>query len=183
VDVCRPVRERGKARLDGLARKGYCASLKRWFVGVREHLFFTLDGRLAFMVQVAGNRHDTQGLYALLKTTFQGALLADNGYWPRVEKREELAEQGVTVLACTRGNWKFRHTPEDAALLKQHRPHVERFVGLFGRQFFAARTLNRSQRNYLARRWCKALAHNGSRFINHRKGWKIDSVAHIRRVS
>ena len=73
-----------------MARKGYCASLKRWYIGVREHLFFTLDGRLAFMVQVAGNRHDTQGLYALLKTAFQGALLADNGYWPSREKREEL---------------------------------------------------------------------------------------------
>ncbi len=166
-----------------MAKKGYCASLKRWFVGLREHLFFTLDGRLAFMVQVPGNRHDTQGLYALLETAFRGALLADNGYWSNAEKRAELAAHGITVLACTRGNQKFRHQPEDAALLKKHRPHAERFIGLFDMQFKAARTLNRNVKNYMARRWCKALAHNASRYVNRQHGWAGESVAHLRRVS
>jgi hypothetical protein len=166
-----------------MAKKGYCASLRRWFIGVREHLFFTLDGRLAFMVQVAGNRHDTQGLYALLETLFRGALLADNGYWPSAEKRKELEARGITILACTRSKQKFQHLPEDAALLKKHRPHAERFIGLFDAQFHAARTLNRSWRHYLARRWCKMLAHNGSRFINRFHGWATDSVAQLRRVS
>ena len=169
--------------MDGLAKKGYCASLKRWFIGVREHLFFTLDGRLAFMLQVAGNRHDTQGLYALLKTAFQGVLLADNGYWPNAGKRKELAEHGVTVLACPRSNQKFRHSPEDAALLKKHRPHAERFIGLFDAQFKAARTLNRNVKNYMARRWCKGMAHNSSRLANHRRAWAKASVAHLRCVS
>jgi IS5 family transposase len=183
VDVCRPAREGKKKRLGGMAKRGYCASLKRWYIGIREHLFFTLDGRLAFLVQVAGNRHDTQGLYALLETAFRGALLADNRYWPSAEKRAELEKHGVTILACTRSNQKFRHTPEDAALLKKHRPHAERFIGLFDAQFFAARTLNRKWENYLARRWCKAVAHNGSRFVNRLRGWAVDSVAHLRRVS
>jgi len=166
-----------------MAKKGYCASLRRWYIGVREHLVFTLDGRLAFLVQVAGDRHDTQGLYALLHTAFQGALLADNGYWPSREKRAELEARGVTVLAGTRSYQKFRHTPEDTALLKKHRPRVERFIGLFDAQFHASRTVARSVKNYMARRWCKALAHNGSRFVNRCRGWAFESVAHLRRVS
>jgi Transposase DDE domain. len=183
VDVCRPVRERKKVRLDGMAKKGYCSSLKRWFVGLREHLVFTPDGRIAFMLQLAGNRHDIQGLYSFLETSFRGCLLADNGYWPKQDKRIELEEHGISVIACTRSNQKFRHTPGDAALLKKHRPHVERFIGLFDQQFNATKTRCRNIRNYVARRWSKAMAHNASRFINKKNGWPINSVAHLRKIS
>jgi hypothetical protein len=92
VDVCRPIRERKKVRLDGMAKKGYCSSLKRWFIGLREHLVFTPDGRIAFMLQLEGNRHDVQGLYACFETAFRGCLPADNGYWPKQDKRLELEE-------------------------------------------------------------------------------------------
>jgi hypothetical protein len=42
----------------------------------------------------------------------------DNRYWPKQEKRRKLAEQGIPVIARARGNQKFRHTPSNAALLK-----------------------------------------------------------------
>lgn len=93
VDVCRPVRERKKVRLGGIAKKGYCSSLERWFIGLREHMVFTPDGRIAFMLQLAGNRHDVQGLYAFFDTSFRGCLLADNGYWPKPDKRVEMNQQ------------------------------------------------------------------------------------------
>ena len=138
--------------LDGMAKKGYCSSLNRWFVGFREHLVFTPDGRITFMLQFAGNRHDIQGRYSFLETSFRGCLLADNGYWPKQDKRIELEEHGISVIACTRSNQKFRHTPDDAALLKKHRPHVERFIGLFDQQFNTTKTQCRNFRNYVARR-------------------------------
>ena len=84
VDVCRTVRAGKKKRLGGLAATGYCASLKRWFHGVREHLMVTPQGRIAAVVQIPGHRHDVQGLYALLKTSFAGHLLGDNAYWPQI---------------------------------------------------------------------------------------------------
>ena len=166
-----------------MAKKGYCSSLKRWFVGLREHMVFTPDGRIAFMLQLAGNRHDVQGLYTFLETSFRGCLLADNGYWPKPNKRTELEEHGITIIACTRSNQKFRHTASNAALLKKHRPHVERFIGLFGQQFNATRTQNRNFKNYVSRRWTKAMAHNASRAINKENNWSINSVAHLRKVS
>ena len=166
-----------------MAKKGYCSSLKRWFVGLGEHLVFTPDGRIAFMLQLEGNRHDVQGLYSFLETSFRGCLLADNGYWPKQDKRVELEEHGIIIIACTRSNQKYRHTQNDAALLKKHRPHVERFIGLFDQQFNATKTRCRSFKNYVARRWTKALAHNASRFINIENDWPINSVTHLRKVS
>lgn len=139
VDICRPIKAGRKKRLGGLVRRGYCASLKRWFQGVREHLAFTPGGYIAFVQQLPGNRHDIQGLYALLKTSFQGHLLGDNAYWPKACKRAQLAEKGVTVTAATRSNWKVQNTPAEKALLRKHRGKVERRVGLLNQQFCANR--------------------------------------------
>ena len=155
--------------------------MKRWFHGVREHLIFTPQGRVAFVVQIPGNRHDTQGLYALLRGTFQGCLLADNGYWPRQEKREALLQKGVQVIAAARSNGKKAvNTPEEKKLLKKWRGRVERRIGLFDTQFHAGRTLCRSKKHYRARRWAKALAHNGSRHINQALGRPVEVLAWMR---
>jgi hypothetical protein len=154
--------------------------LKRWFQGVREHLLFTPDGRIAFVLQVPGNRHDSQGLYGLLRTTFHGHLLGDNAYWPRADKRQALARKGITVAAATKKTWKVKNTPEDEALLQQWRGSVERRIGLFDRQFNAPRTLCHSRRHYEARRWTKVLSHNLSRHLNGKLRRPLESVAHFR---
>ncbi|GEM_PF-5736344 len=93
VDVCRPIRAGKKKRLGGLAKTGYCSSLKRWFHGVREHLIFTPQGRIAFTLQIAGNRHDVNGLYALLKSSFHGHLFGDNAYWPKAKNAPSLSRK------------------------------------------------------------------------------------------
>ncbi len=140
---------------------------------------FTPGGRIAFVLQVPGNRHDVQGLYGLLKTTFHGHLLGDNAYWPKATRREALVRHGITVTAATRSNWKVRNTAEDKALLKQWRGKVERRIGLFDSQFNAGRTLCRSRRHYEARRWAKVLSHNLSRHLNRKLRRPAESVAHF----
>ena len=147
---------------------------------MREHLVFTPGGRIAFVLQMPGNRHDSQGLYALLRTTFQGHLLGDNAYWPRADKREALARKGITVAATTRKGWKVKNTPEDEALLEQWRGSIERCIGLFDLQFHAPRTLCRSRHHYEARRWTKALSHNLSRNLNRRLRRPPESMMHFR---
>jgi hypothetical protein len=180
VDVCRPVRAGKQERLGGLAQTGYCSALKRWFHGVREHPIFTPQGYIASVQQVPGNRHDVQGLYALLKSSFVGHLLGDNAYWPRAEKRDQLARQGITVMAASRSNWHFQYPPRQKAWLKRTRGRVERRIGLFDKQFHADRTLCRSERHYYARRWMKALAHNVSRHVNAAEKLPLESLAHFR---
>lgn len=172
------MRKGRRKRLDGLAQTGYCAALKRYFHGVREHAIFSPGGHLLHLVQIAGNRHDVNGLYALLHDSFTGHLIGDNAYWPKAEKRGKLSHNGITITARTRDNWTMENTPEEKELLKQ-RGKIERFIGLFDRQFHAARTLNRSRRHYFARRWCKAAAHNASRLLNHRLELPVESCQHF----
>jgi hypothetical protein len=45
-----------------------------------------------------------------LETSIRGCLPADNGYWPKQDKRVELEEHGMTVIACIRSNQKYRTT-------------------------------------------------------------------------
>lgn len=152
--------------------------MKRWFHGVREHLIFTPEGRIAFALQIAGNRHDVNGLYALLKTSFQGHLLGDNAYWPKAEKRSELAAKEITVTADTRSNWHIKNPPEEQELLDTWRGRVERRIGLFDTQFHAGRTFCRSLKHYCARRWTKICTHNFSRHLNNELNRPEESLMH-----
>lgn len=157
--------------------------MKRWFHGVREHLIFTPNGRIAFIQQIPGNRHDIQGLYALLKTTFAGHLLGDNAYWPKKLKREQLEAKGIQVTAASRSNWKFQYSKPIEKRLRRYRGGVERRIGLFDKQFNAGRTLCRSAHHFEARRWAKALAHNTSRHVNSTHHLPQESVAHFTRAA
>jgi len=154
-----------------------------WFHGVREHLIVTQGGLIAFLQQVGGNRHDVQGLYALLESSFEGLLVGDGGYWPKIAPRKALAAKGIQVIAATCANWHFQNPPEIAELINKHRRPIERVIGLFDQQFNAAKTLCRSPKHYHARRWTKALAHNVSRYINAKNTWPIESTAHFRAAS
>jgi len=183
VHVCRLVRVQDRQRLDGLAQTGYCAAHKTYFHGVREHLIFTPQGRIAFVIQVPGNRHDVHGLYALLKTGFAGALLGDCAYQPNPSKDLKLRAQGIHMHAAQKANAKHPRPQFLRRWLHRRRSPVERRIGLFNTQFSAQRTLNRSARHYLARRWTKALAHNCSRHINGKLKLRVESVAPLHAVA
>ena len=173
------MRVKDRRRLGGLAATGYCASLKTYFHGTREHLIFTPSGCIAFVLSIAGNRHDVNGLYALLKTSFSGALLGDSAYQPNSSKDAHLRAQGIHMHAEQRANAK---RPRPAFLrqwLHARRSRVERRIGLFDIQFHADRTLNRSVRHYHARRWTKVLTHNLSRHVNRANAFPLESVAHF----
>lgn len=150
---------------------------------MREHLIVTPDGRIAMLVQIPGNRHDVQGLYELLHTTFRGHLLGDNAYWPQEKKDRALIRHGIQMTADTRDGFKFQYPPEFRAELKRERAHIERRISLFNTQFHAGKTLNRSEHHYRARRWTKALAHNLTREINGDLGMPLESIACFRAVA
>ncbi len=147
---------------------------------MREHLIFTPGGRVAHVEQVPGNRHDVQGLYALLKSAFKGWLIGDNAYWPKADKRKELEEKGIPVTAASRSNWKFQYSERDRKWLNKERVRIERFISLFDQQFHAGRTLCRSRKHYIARRSAKALSHNTARHINTVKELPHQSYLHFR---
>lgn len=145
-------------------------------------MIYTPDGRIFHLEQIAGNRHDVNGLYALLNTDFKGRLVGDAGYLPKQEKREELERKEIRIVAAKRKNMKKKQSKEDRQLLSE-RFHIERRISLFDSQFHADKTRCRSEKHYRARRWMKALAHNLSRHINGRYNLPFESVAHFKCVA
>jgi len=180
VPVCRTIRAGHTQRLNGLAKTGYCAALKMYFHGVREHLLVTPGGLLAGLVQLPGNRHDVNGVYALLKTAFKGTLIGDSAYQPNPTQRLKLNQQGIWVYAIPKSNARLPLAPVLVEWLHQCRAPIERRIGLFDEQFNAHRTLNRTKKHYLARRLTKALAHNISRYINVKHDRPMERVAYLR---
>lgn len=181
VEVCRTIRAQRipKERIDGLARRGRCVSMKRWFHGVREHIAFTPGGLIAAVAQLPGHRHDVNGLYEFLEAGLRGRLLADNGYWAGDDDWKMLSDAGLAVVAMPRGNQEYRHPEISDVVLRGRRARVERRIGLFGRQFNADRTLNRKARHYRARRLAKAVAHNASRRINAAERLPQEATQHF----
>ena len=183
MDFCRVKRAPKNYRLNGLARHGYCCALRRYYFGVREHLIFTKNGFISYIVQVPGHRHDVQGLYALLKTPFRGHLLGDNAYWPRHDQDPKLIQHGIIMTAQTRTGFSFEYEPVFKKELRHTRAHIERRIAMFNKQFNAGSTQNRSKYHYMARRWCKAAAHNLSRHLNRLLARPLESCAHFHAVA
>jgi len=123
------------------------------------------------------------GLYSLLETSFTGHLIGDNAYWPKRDKRKALEEKGITVTAATRDDWHIRNSPQVASRISKVRYVIERRIHLFNEQFHAHRTLCRSRKHYLARRWTKAVAYNVTRYINSKNNWNYESVIHFQIAS
>ena len=166
-------------RLNGLGKIGYCAGAARWYCGVREHLIFSPHGMIAGVVHVPGNRHDVQGLYALLRTSFRGRLFADNAYTPGAKLDQHLRAREIFVVAQSRKDSRCPLPPRTRAFVHTHRSRVERRIGLFNRQFGAGRTLCRSKRHYCARSWFKVLAHNLSRYLNPKLRYSAERMLHF----
>ncbi|MCX7935055.1 MAG: transposase [Planctomycetota bacterium] len=150
-------------------------SRKRYFHGVREHLIVSLQGHILYLVEVPGNRHDVNGLYALMRESFRGHLIiADNAYWPKQEKRAALAAQGITSLT---------HVTTGTSNLPWKKKNNLNFVGkskeISASSINSSNAQNRNPQHYLARRWTKAVAYNATRLLNHRFHFPSESYLHF----
>jgi hypothetical protein len=146
---------------------------------VREHFIFTPCGRIAFLMHVPGHRHDTQGLYALLRTHFRGHLIGDNAYWPRPDMREKLRHHGITVCPATKAEWSMHNSPQVQRFIRKQCKRMERQIARLNTQFHTSRTLCRSRKHFEGRRWTKVMAFNLSRHINQVLHRPLESTAHF----
>jgi hypothetical protein len=101
-----------------------------YFHGVREHLIVTPGGMISGLIQIPGNRHDVNGLYALLKTAFKGTLIGDSAYQPNPKKRAKLTTQSIRIFAIPKSNSKLPLAPVLIDWLHERRAPIERRIGL-----------------------------------------------------
>jgi hypothetical protein len=105
--------------------RGYCASKRRYFYGVKLHLIVTSDGRPAGMALSSGSKGDNTLLNWLGSSLPPGSTLyADKGYTD-YGREDALAGQGVSLIALRRENSKRPHTEEVSAVCKKARKRIE----------------------------------------------------------
>lgn len=145
VAVCDNIRI-GRCRLyprkhHGEAFRGYIASKKRFFYGLRVHLVMTTRGLPVEVMLAPGSEADIAAFRRLRLGLPSGAhLLADAAY---LDHHEEalLAEAGLSLVAQRRKNSKEPLPPWVSYIVKRERKHIEtvfsQIASAFGRVIHA----------------------------------------------
>ncbi len=124
VPICDNIRI-PKARLASSEDyRGYIASKKRYFYGIRVQLLSTTDGIPVEFVFLPGEAHDTRGLKALPLNLPPGSTVyADAGYTD-YQAEDDIQETEEISLAIMRKKNSLRPDQPYVAYLKQHLRHA-----------------------------------------------------------
>lgn len=134
VAVCDPYRIVRVRIYQGEAYRGYTASKRRHFYGLKIHLLVTAQGRPVEFFLTPGRCADVTGLYGFDYQLPRGAkVCADKAYNDyRVE--DELAESGITLLPIRKKTSKRPYPPGLTAWVSAQRKVVETAGSLIQRR-------------------------------------------------
>jgi transposase len=126
VPVCDNLRIRRCKLYRSEDYRGYCASKRGYFYGVKVHLVVTATGKPVDLVLTPGEVNDTPGLRSLFLDLPDGCdLYADKGYTDYTSE-DLLAEMGsVKVIAARKSNSKRPHPGHVGYLCQVIRKRVE----------------------------------------------------------
>lgn len=123
VAVCDNIRIRHCHLLQGEDYRGYIASKKRYFYGIRIHLISTPEGIPVEWIFLPGAAHDTRGLHTLPLNLPPGSeLYTDKGYTDYVCE-DNLAEADEIALMSIRKHNSHRPDSPCLAYIKQTTRH------------------------------------------------------------
>jgi len=126
VPVCDNLRIRRCRLYRGEDYRGYCASKRRYFYGLKIHLLVTASGQPVEMILTPGEVNDTPGLRSLLLDLPEGSeIYADKGYTD-YDFEDALKECGdITLIAARKKNSKRPHPGHIGYLCQVIRKRVE----------------------------------------------------------
>lgn len=126
VPVCDNLRIKRCKLYHGEDYRGYCASKRRYFYGIKIHLVVTASGKPVDIVLLAGDIHDMPGFRSLLLDLPQGAqLYADKGYTD-YEWEDALQEVShIELTAARKKNSKRAHPGHIGYLCQVIRKRVQ----------------------------------------------------------
>lgn len=105
--------------------RGYQASKRRFFFGLKLHMVVDAHGRPVEAMLTPGSVSDVRGLYGLPLDLPQGStLIGDKGYNDAVAETL-LREEGIALLPLRRSNMKQQHEPVLRRWLRWQRKVVE----------------------------------------------------------
>lgn len=118
----------------GEAYRGYTASKRRHFYGLKIHLLVTAQGQPVEFFLTPGSCGDITGLYGFDFHLPGGAQICADKAYNDFLGEEELAELGITLLPIRNKNSKRPHPPELSAWIGAQRKVVETAGSLIHRR-------------------------------------------------
>lgn len=126
VAVCDNIRIRRCRLLRGEQYRGYVASKKRYFYGIRIHLVSTPAGIPVEWIFLPGEANDTRGLQTLpLNLPVGSELYADKGYTDYICEDNLDEADKITLQAIRKGNSKRPDSPCLAYIKQTSRHYIE----------------------------------------------------------
>lgn len=126
VAVCDNLRIRRCHLYQGEEFRGYCASKRRYFYGLKAHLIVTASGKPVDVVFTPGNIHDMPGLRSLFLDLPEGAnLYGDKGYTDYEWEDLLVAISNIELTAARKRNSKRPHPGHIGYLCQVIRKRVE----------------------------------------------------------
>jgi hypothetical protein len=124
-----------RARLyQGEAYRGYLASKRRHFYGLKIHLLVTAQGQPVEFFLTPGRGADVSGLYGFDYHLPRGATICADKAYNDYRVEDELAESGITLLPIRKKTSKRPYPPALAAWVSTQRKVVETAGSLIQRR-------------------------------------------------
>ncbi len=126
VPICDNIRIRSSKLVSSEDYRGYIASKKRYFYGIRVQLLSTADGIPVEFVFLPGEAHDTRGLKALPLNLPEGSVIyCDAGYTDYDAEDNAKQCERISLQVMRKKNSRRPDEPW-VAYIKQHlRHHIE----------------------------------------------------------
>jgi transposase len=126
VAACDNLRIRRCHLYRGEEFRGYCASKRRYFYGLKAHLIVTATGKPVEVVLSPGSLHDMPGLRSLFLDLPEGAdLYGDKGYTDYAWEDLLVAISNIELTAARKHNSKRPHAGHIGYLCQVIRKRVE----------------------------------------------------------
>jgi IS5 family transposase len=141
--------------------------LKQTFYGFRMHVRVCWPGVITRFYVAPANVHELSVLPELVERT-SGVIVGDRNYWSP-KTREDLAEQGVELLAPYRDKGRDRH-PRRSAHLSRIRYRIDTLFSQLVGRFCIKRVWVKDAWHLMSRLLRKVLSHTTAFLLNHLVG-------------
>jgi len=109
----------------GEAFRGYCASKRQYFYGVKVQVITTADGIAVECCFVPGSEHDSEAISQLLWDFQPGDKIYDDSGYTCYAFEDIAADAGINILTARKKNTKRKDQPYEAWLKDHYRKRIE----------------------------------------------------------
>jgi hypothetical protein len=135
MPVCDNIRIIRCRMYNGKEYRGYCASKRRYYYGLKVHALINESGMPVDFVLTPASVADISGLKRLALELPEGASIMADAAYTDYDNEDVLKECGTTLVAARKHNSKRQHEPHDAFLCQQYRKKIETTFSIISQRF------------------------------------------------